>query len=115
MGRHAELKEEFEEKYGQDWDRPDLTEEEEVEWIEACYELYDEEGELRDVYGGPYTDEFEKWYGHPFEIVEPIAPYTDGYDNCALPLYLIHITDMEDDPDDPGVFAAYPEELFLNA
>lgn len=116
MSRLEELRNEYNEKYGPDWNRQlDLTEEEEIAWIEAFYDFFDEEGQLKEAYGGPYTDQYEEWYGHPFEIIESIAPYTDGYDLISLPLWHIRITDMEGDPKDPGIFAAYPEELFEDA
>lgn len=116
MGRTlAELRREFDDKYGVDWDRTDdLTEEEEIEWVEACYDYYENECEQKDVYGGPYSDMAETWYGHPFELVSRVDVNDPDYDLCAMPLWLIRITDMDGDPEDPGEFAAYPEELFID-
>lgn len=114
MGAYANLVEEYTQKYGE-LNRDLFTEEEEVAWVNACNEFYLTEKELKDVYGGPYTDQYEQWYGHPFEIVRAIEPYEEGYDLCALPLFIIRITDMEGDPSDPGEFTAYPEELFVDA
>lgn len=113
MSELDELREEFSKKYGGDWDRElHLTEDEHRAWVEACYDYYENECELKDVYGGPYTDQYEEWYGHPFEIVEPVSVDDNGYDLIALPLWMIRITDMEGGSKNPGIFAAYPEELF---
>lgn len=111
MSTLQELKEAYNEKYGEDWDRQeDLTEDEERAWVEACYDYYENECELKEVFGGPYSDDTEAWYGHPFEIIEPISCDDTGYDLISLPMWLVRITD--DVAEDPGVFAAYPEELF---
>lgn len=113
MIRLDELQAEFEEKYGEDWDREYLTEEEYDEWIEACFDYYENECEQKEIFGGPYSDMEESWYGHPFEIVERCT-IEEGYDPVSLPVWHIRITDMEGDPNDPGMFAAYPEELFID-
>lgn len=113
MSKLDELREEYNKKYGDYWDREyDLTLDEAAEWILACYDYYENECEKKDVYGGPYSDMEEKWYGHPFEIVSRISLDDPDYDWPPLPMWTIRITDMEDDSEDPGLFAAYPEELF---
>lgn len=114
MSQLEELRAEYDERYGNQWDRAmDLTEQEEIAWVEACYDYYEEECERKEVFGGPYSDDKEAWYGHPFELVSRVSADDHDYDLCALPLWIIRIPDMEGEPDDPGEFAAYPEELFV--
>lgn len=113
MSRLEELRAQYDAKYGTDWDREfDLTDDESREWILACYDYYENECERKNVFGGPYTDDKEAWYGHPFEIVSQVSPDDPDYDRISLPLWNIRITDVTGE--EPGVFAAYPEELFID-
>lgn len=111
MTRLEELRQEYAERYGDNWDRCHLSESEEQAWVEACYDYYENHCQQKDVFGGPYTDATEAWYGHPFEIVRHIEYGEEGYDPIALPMWIIRITDVVEE--DPGEFAAYPEELFV--
>lgn len=105
-----DLTEQYKDKYGDGWERENLSEAEEREWISACYDYYEAECVRKDVYGGPYSDKAEEWFGKPFEIVQRIDYDDPGYDPISLPMWLIRIEG--DDDGMPGEFAAYPEELF---
>lgn len=113
MSRLDELNQQYSERFGEGWDREQLSESEYIEYLDAAYDYYENYCQRRDVLGGPYSDATEKWYGHPFEIVERVSVDNRDYDWITLPLWIIRIPDMEGGPQDPGEFAAYPEELFI--
>lgn len=105
MSALEELRNQYYTKYGTDWDREmNLTEDEHIAWVEACYDYYENEGELSPTYIGNYTDDL--YAGEPFEIVERVPVDDDGFDIVALPIWKVRVRDDE--------FYAYPENLFVN-
>lgn len=101
---YYELQYAFEQKYGEDWQRSEcLIEEEEIEWVNACYEYFETERSPRETYEPTYPD--KAWFaGREFEIVERIPVDDPGYDISVLPMWRIKIGSE--------ILPAYPEEIF---
>lgn len=98
----------FAEKYGEDWTRTDdLTEDEEREWVESCYDFY-EKREPWDEFESSISDNSHLWRA-PFEIVEPISVDDPDYDLDVLPLWRIRITGGDYEGEET---VATPEEIW---
>lgn len=106
MSRLDDINEILDEKYGSRWNESDITEEEAREWLEACYEHYEEECELMETYGGMDTDENTFGYGKPFEVIRHVDYNDDEYAFSEKPLWIIEIDNEE--------VAAYPDEIFYD-
>lgn len=102
-----ELHENFAERKGDEWDtqgRCCLTEEEEIEWVNACYDLFERLYDVRSVIANTYDDDFD---GRPFEIIGRVDVNDCDYDLCVLTLYQVRMLDDGDE------WTAYPEEVFF--
>lgn len=102
-----ELHADYEKRFGEDWERCELEDEDHWMWIMACYDLYAKVGEFRPTFESNSGD-IAEYNGGKFEIVEPITDDQD-WGLVALPAYRIRIEGRE------GVLDAYPDEIFLNA
>lgn len=106
MSKLDEINDYLDEKYGTRWTEMDVTEDEAREWLEACYEHYEDECELMETYGGIETDEDSYGYGQPFELLRHVDYDDDEYGFCDKPLWIIEIDGKE--------VAAYPDEIFYD-
>lgn len=94
----------LDEKYGTGWTKYDVTDDEAREWLDACYQYYENDCEQREVFGGRDTDPSDKVYGQPFEIIERVEYDDPDYDFTQKPLYKVRANGI--------TFAAYPDEIF---
>ena len=81
-------------------DREEMTEEEELRFVDDCFQLYEKEG-FSPVYWSPFTDREER-KGQPIEVMKRCT--VEDCDLCALPMWKIKFSDGE-------VIHAYPEEI----
>lgn len=82
-------------------EREEMTEEQEKEWLEDCYSLYEREGFARCFWscGGDYKEYHEK----PFKVIRRTEE-KDGFDMECLPAWRIQFEDGE-------FLDAYPDEI----
>lgn len=89
----------MEQKYPME--REEMTREQEKEWIEDCYSLYEKEGFARCFWscGGDYKEYHEK----PFKVLRRTKE-SDGFDMECLPAWRIEFEDGK-------LLDAYPDEI----
>lgn len=83
-------------------DRCDLTEEEERNYVNDCFDLYEYIG-FSDTFQSPY-EQSEKDNGKKFTVLRRVSEEDDRADLCCLPLWVIQF-------EDGRVDQAYPEEI----
>lgn len=87
--------------------REDLTEDEEIAFVNDCYETYEHIG-FTDTFDTPYTDN-KKYVGMKFIVVGRVKELSvdkDGVDLENLPMWNIQLENGD-------TIAAYPEEICL--
>lgn len=88
--------------------RDDLTESEERNFVNDCFELYEHIG-FADTFGTPYTGE-KKYLGMKFTVLGRVKEITEDKENGAdlecLPMWYIQFENGDK-------IAAYPEEICL--
>lgn len=80
--------------------RDEMTEEEELRFVDDCFNLYEKEG-FSPVYWSPFTDHEDR-KGQEIEVFERCT--VEDCDLCVLPMWKIKFRDGE-------VIHAYPEEI----
>lgn len=81
--------------------RDEMTKEQEKEWLEDCYSLYEKKGFVRCFWscGGDYEEYHEK----PFKVLRRTKE-SDGFDMECLPAWRIEFKDGK-------LLDAYPSEI----
>lgn len=101
IDRTVELKiwEDMKRKYPME--REKMTKEQEKEWLNDCYSLYEQEGFARCFWsqGGDYKE----YHGKTFEVIRRTEE-KDGFDMECLPAWRIQFKDGT-------VIDAYPDEI----
>lgn len=85
-------------------EREEMTKEQEKEWLDDCYSLYEKEGFARCFWsqGG----DCKEYHGKPFEVIRRTEE-KDGFDISCLPAWKIKF-------DDEKELDAYPNEIILS-
>lgn len=88
-------------KHKYSMEREEMTKEQEKEWLEDCYSLYEKEGFARCFWsqGGDYKEYHEK----PFTVIRRTEE-KDGFDMECLPAWRIQFKNGT-------VIDAYPDEI----
>ena len=94
--------------YNSNKTRNDLTEDEERNFVNDCFDLYEHIG-FTDTFGTPYTDE-QKYVGMKFSVLDRVKDISQDQENGAdlecLPMWNIQFENGDQ-------MAAYPEEICL--
>jgi hypothetical protein len=95
-----EIKEQF------PMERGNMTTEQEIAFVDVCYEAYEAEG-FSDVFSSPYSEDH---IGDKFTVIGRVSPHKEEQpekylaDLETLPLWIIRFEDGSE-------MAAYPEEI----
>lgn len=84
------LADEFSEKYGECWELSDLDFDEAHEWMDALYDHYEQDCELRTAFfAGEGIESF--YNGKPFEIIERVELGDPDFEMYELPMWKANI------------------------
>lgn len=91
------------------FNREDMTEEREREWVDFCFDAYESDG-FKSTFGTPYSGE-KKYVGMKFDVLGRVPDIKDDFENGAdlecQPMWVIRLENGEE-------MAAYPEEICLS-
>lgn len=84
--------------------RDDMTDEQEREFVNDCYDAYERHG-FRKFFSSPFDlyPEDRQYIGKEFDVVRRVTE-EDGWDLCSLPAWMIRFKDGY-------INYAYPEEI----
>ncbi len=87
-------------------DREDMSDEQEREFVNECYELYEKEGFAKTFRSN--SGDMGEYHKKPFKVVERLSDLNEAHcvDLCVLPMWKIEFEDGKQR-------SSYPEEIIL--